>query len=302
MRSARCDAVGERVLLTPFVVTGVRAAQQAGRPAEAATWLERCAGLLDAIPDVAGAALDHARGLVALADGATGVARLALEAAVDGWDRHGRAWEATWARIDLAQCAGPLEPIRRGGDRRGRRPRTAAGRLGSTMLADRAETLLRMAARSRLGRRAVASADHARVRGRPAHRRGLTRTPRSPTRSASPRRPRAATSSTSWPSSGPRAGPRSRPGRATSTPGWRRRVASRWRRLPACNAPRVAALGVTPRAPTRRRTRRRRVMGERSGSGPGTRSTRRRGSGIRPSCAAWRRARRLRRCGKAPMA
>ena len=39
-----------------------------------------------------------------MADGATGVARLALESAVVGWDRHGRAWESAWARVDLAQC------------------------------------------------------------------------------------------------------------------------------------------------------------------------------------------------------
>ena len=69
---ARAVAVDERVLLTPFVVTGVRAAQGAGRPAEAASWLEACVAQLDPIRDVAGAALDHGRGLVALADGSTG--------------------------------------------------------------------------------------------------------------------------------------------------------------------------------------------------------------------------------------
>ena len=101
---ARAVAVHERVLLTPFVVTGVRAAQGAGRPAEAASWFEACAAQLDPIRAVAGAALDHARGLVALADGSTGIARVALEAAVDGWDGHGRVWEATGARLDLAHC------------------------------------------------------------------------------------------------------------------------------------------------------------------------------------------------------
>ena len=101
---ARATAVGERVLLTSFVVTGVRAAQQSARPAEAAGWLDACVAQLASIPDVAGAALDHARGLVALTDGATGIARVALESAVAGWDRHGRAWEATWARLDLAHC------------------------------------------------------------------------------------------------------------------------------------------------------------------------------------------------------
>ena len=141
---ARCAAVGERILLTPFVVTGVRAAHQAGRPAEAASWLDECAGLLERIPDVAGAALDHGRGLVALADGATGVARLALEAAVDGWERHGRSWEATLARLDLAQC---LVRSNRFAEAVSLATAAAASadRLGSRMLVDRAETLLRMA-------------------------------------------------------------------------------------------------------------------------------------------------------------
>ncbi len=43
-------------------------------------------------------------GLVALASGATGVARQKLEAAVVGWDGMGRIWEGTWARLDLASC------------------------------------------------------------------------------------------------------------------------------------------------------------------------------------------------------
>ena len=60
---ARSVAVGERVLLTPFVVTGVRAAH-AGRPAGRGRRLARRlrdAGSI-AIPDVAGAALDHGAG------------------------------------------------------------------------------------------------------------------------------------------------------------------------------------------------------------------------------------------------
>jgi hypothetical protein len=46
--------------------------------------------------------MEHTRGLVALAEGSTGVARIALERAVAGWDAMPRAWEAQWARIDLA--------------------------------------------------------------------------------------------------------------------------------------------------------------------------------------------------------
>jgi DNA-binding CsgD family transcriptional regulator/tetratricopeptide (TPR) repeat protein len=140
----RARAVGERVLLTPFVVTGVRAAQAAGRPVEGATWLAACAAQLQSIPDVAGAALDHGRGLVALADGATGVARIALEAAVDGWDGHGRTWESTWARLDLAHC---LVRSNRFAEALSLAvaARAVADRLESTVLAERADTLVRMA-------------------------------------------------------------------------------------------------------------------------------------------------------------
>ncbi|HEV8402051.1 MAG TPA: AAA family ATPase [Candidatus Limnocylindrales bacterium] len=141
---ARADAVGERVLLTPFVVTGVRAGLLAGRPLEAAGWLDACARRLEAIPEVTGAALDHGRGLVALADGSTGVARTALESAIDGWDRHGRAWEATGARLDLAHA---LIRTSRFADavRIAVEARSAAERLESPLLTDRADTLLRMA-------------------------------------------------------------------------------------------------------------------------------------------------------------
>ena len=141
---ARSEAVGERVLLTPFVVTGVRAAQQAGRPAEAAAWLAACERQVGSIPEVADAALAHGRGMVALSEGATGIARAALEAAVDGWDRHGRAWEATWARLDLAHS---LIRTNRFADAAtvGTAALKAADRLESPVLSERADALLRMA-------------------------------------------------------------------------------------------------------------------------------------------------------------
>lgn len=140
----RAQAIGDRVLLVPFVVTGIRAEQAAGRPSAAASWLEACAGALDDVPAVAAPALEHGRGLVALADGATGVARAALQAAVRGWDEKGRIWEATWARLDLAHClirsnrfadAAPLAV----------EARAVASRLDSRPLADRADALLQMA-------------------------------------------------------------------------------------------------------------------------------------------------------------
>jgi DNA-binding CsgD family transcriptional regulator len=137
-------AVGERILFVPFVVIGVRAAQAAGRPLAAATFLEKSAGLLAPIPDVAGPALDHGRGLVALAEGATGIAREALERAVAGWDAKGRIWEATWARLDLANC---LTRTNRFADALSLavEVRTLASRLDSRPLADRADAIHRMA-------------------------------------------------------------------------------------------------------------------------------------------------------------
>ncbi len=141
---ARCTSVDERVLLMPFVVTGARAAHAAGRPAEAATWLAACEAQLEPIRDVAGAASDHARGIVALADGATGIARGALESAVEGWDRRGRAWEGTWARLDLAHCLVRMNRFAEAVTV-ATEALAAAGRLQSPVLADRADGLLRMA-------------------------------------------------------------------------------------------------------------------------------------------------------------
>jgi len=141
---ARARAVGERALLVPFVVTGVRAEQAAGRPSDAEAWLEACAQHLSAMPALALPALDHGRGLVALAAGATGVARHALESAIEGWDERGRIWEATWARLDLASC---LTRLNRFADAVGLavEARTVASRLDSRPLADRADALHRLA-------------------------------------------------------------------------------------------------------------------------------------------------------------
>ncbi len=135
---------GERLMLVPFVVTGTRAFLAGGRVAEATAWLADAAERLAPIEMVAGPAIAHARGLIALADGATGIAREALEAAIEGWDAKGRIWEATWARLDLAQCfvrsnrfaeALSLAVV----------VRTTASRLESRPLAERADVLQRMA-------------------------------------------------------------------------------------------------------------------------------------------------------------
>ncbi len=94
---------GERALLVPFVVTGVRACLEARRPGEAEAWLARVRGHL-AGWDMARTALDHGDGLVRLAAGSTVSARTSLQAAIDGWMALGRIWESTWARLDLAAC------------------------------------------------------------------------------------------------------------------------------------------------------------------------------------------------------
>ncbi|HEV8696169.1 MAG TPA: AAA family ATPase [Candidatus Limnocylindrales bacterium] len=140
----RARLFGERILLVPFVVTGVRAAQAAGRPAAASAWFDEIAAELGTVPDVADAALEHGRGLVALADGATGVARVALEAAVSRWDAKDRVWEGTWARLDLAQC---LIRSNRFAEALSLavEARTVASRLDSRPLAERADALQRMA-------------------------------------------------------------------------------------------------------------------------------------------------------------
>lgn len=141
---ARAQAVGERLLFVPFVVTGVRAYQAAGRPADAAGWLAAAEVHVGGIPEVSSQAIEHGRGLLALANGSTGLARVALEAAVRGWDGKGRIWEATWARLDLAHC---LIRSNRYAEALSLavEARTVASRLDSRPLADRADTLQRMA-------------------------------------------------------------------------------------------------------------------------------------------------------------
>ncbi|HET9435330.1 MAG TPA: AAA family ATPase [Candidatus Limnocylindrales bacterium] len=101
---ALATAVGERALLVPFVVTGVRAALAASRPEDAARWRVRAEAALAGWTAGATPALHHAAGLLRLATGSTVAAREALEAATAGWEAIGRTWETTWARLDLAQA------------------------------------------------------------------------------------------------------------------------------------------------------------------------------------------------------
>jgi DNA-binding CsgD family transcriptional regulator len=96
--------LGERALLGPFAVTGVRALLAAGQPQAADRWANKLSEYLEPCASVARPAIDHANGLVRLASGSTGIAREALESAVAGWAGIGRVWETTWARLDLASC------------------------------------------------------------------------------------------------------------------------------------------------------------------------------------------------------
>lgn len=97
-------ATQERALLIPFVVTGVRAWLAAHRPEAAERWLERVRGILAGWDALMSTPTAHAAGLIRLSGGSLTASREALEAAVHGWTDRGRIWEASWARLDLAQC------------------------------------------------------------------------------------------------------------------------------------------------------------------------------------------------------
>ena len=96
--------VGERALLAPFAMTGMRALLAAGRPDAAERWASAVTEHLEPWSEILQPAIDHVHGLARLSAGATGAAREHLEAAVRGWDERPRIWEATWARLDLASC------------------------------------------------------------------------------------------------------------------------------------------------------------------------------------------------------
>jgi DNA-binding CsgD family transcriptional regulator len=99
-------AVEDAAYLFPFLVTGTRARLAARDPLAAERWVSTVGADLEArsIPGTL-PAIAHARGLVALAGGATGEARVALEQAAADWAARRRAWEGAWATVDLARCA-----------------------------------------------------------------------------------------------------------------------------------------------------------------------------------------------------
>ena len=95
---------GERALLIPFVVTGVRAFLAARRPDDAERWFHQANDHLVGWEAIAEPALANGEGLIRLATGSLSAARELLERASRGWEARNRTWEAAWARLDLAQC------------------------------------------------------------------------------------------------------------------------------------------------------------------------------------------------------
>src|SRR5664280_1069369 len=100
------ERTGERGQFAPIALSGTRARLSAGRPADAARWVERCDAFLHPVGWLAFPVIDHARGLVALSDGSVGIARSSFERAISGWEAKGRIWEGLWARLDLAASMG----------------------------------------------------------------------------------------------------------------------------------------------------------------------------------------------------
>ncbi|GAA2857333.1 hypothetical protein Acy02nite_66650 [Actinoplanes cyaneus] len=103
--------------LFPYVVTGARAYLAGSGPTRAREWVTRVSELLRerAIPGTLGA-IDHAWGIIHLAEGQTGRARPLLAAAASFWTGRRRFWEGTAVLLDQARCA-----------HRSRRPGEAAG-------------------------------------------------------------------------------------------------------------------------------------------------------------------------------
>jgi DNA-binding CsgD family transcriptional regulator len=100
------EDVADAAYLFPYLVTATRA-HLAERDSRAARiFIDRCAVLLlrRGIPGTL-PALDHARGLIAMAEGRNGEARDLLTRASEEWDGLDRFWEGIQALLDLARCA-----------------------------------------------------------------------------------------------------------------------------------------------------------------------------------------------------
>ena len=106
-RGRRASAeIHDAAYLYPLLVPGTRALIELADPVAAELWVAEVSATLRerSIPGTL-PAIDHARGLLQLAAGHTGLAYRSLRTAMTGWqDRH-RTWESQWAALDLARCA-----------------------------------------------------------------------------------------------------------------------------------------------------------------------------------------------------
>ena len=121
----RCD---DAAYLYPLLVPGTRALIELADPVAAEAWVT---GVSTALRDrsIPGTlpAIDHARGLLQLAAGHTGLAYRSLRAAMTGWqDRH-RVWESQWAAAGPGSLRVPIPSRRR---RRAPAPPRSRGRKG----------------------------------------------------------------------------------------------------------------------------------------------------------------------------
>jgi DNA-binding CsgD family transcriptional regulator/tetratricopeptide (TPR) repeat protein len=98
--------VDDAAYLFPFVLTGVRAHLARRDLDGAAEWFDRSSALVRrrAIPGTL-PALDHAEGVLRLAERRTNLARPLLDAAHAEWSARGRVWEGTQVLFDLGRCA-----------------------------------------------------------------------------------------------------------------------------------------------------------------------------------------------------
>ena len=139
--------VDDAAYLFPFLVTGTRAHLALNDPRAADRWFDAVAEPIRAraIPGTL-PAIDHAEGLLAASEGATGRARVSLAAAVEGWTGRRRSWEGTWAFVDLAR-AHLRSNQRADAARRAAEAREVAARLGAVAIVAAADDILRIAGR-----------------------------------------------------------------------------------------------------------------------------------------------------------
>lgn len=138
---AASATVRDAAYLFPFLVTGTRARLAINDPAAAERWVDQVGGALleRSVPGTL-PAVEHARGLLALATNSTARAREHLAAARDGWLERRRWWEGQWAGIDLARCQFQLNRLAEAA-RLLAQVSNAAGSVGARPLLDAAREL-----------------------------------------------------------------------------------------------------------------------------------------------------------------